>query len=161
MKKNSTQDKRFPVVSSVRLARRAWKEMGALLKEDEIQQMADVDAVDRAIQVFNLGVQAMFPEGSAEGMSRYCTAAWQTQMASKYSHWRSQGVGALELAECRFLAADLLESDAALAFTYEHWNFCYEDGTIHRTSGAVDGYQLLKRDGLWLVNEVVFYHKDD
>lgn len=150
-------DKRFPSITSIGMlnySKPHFLEVG-------LANASEVEAIDMAIRAFNLGVQGMFSQGHADGMAKFCSDDWLVEMHLKYAAWRQQGIQQLNLITCRFLGADIFTELNAMAFAYEHWCFVYEDGSERFTTGSVDQYFLSKHTGEWLVEKVVFFHKDE
>jgi hypothetical protein len=150
-------DKRFPSITSIGMLNYSTPHF----REVGLAAVSEVEAIDVTIRAFNLGVQGMFSQGHADGMAMYCSADWLVEMRRKYAAWRQQGIQQLNLVTCRFLGADIPSELDAMAFAYEHWCFVYEDGSERFTTGSIDQYYLSKDSGTWLVEKVVFFHKDE
>ena len=134
-------------------------ELAARNQHDEFKHLLDIHThLQILITGFNLGVERMFIENTADGMAEFCTEAGVQRFHEKYANWKNEQVAALTLVSCDFLSFNLSEDqNHAQVFTYEKWIFTYNDGRKVHTEGSVDGYDVHKNSNGWRVDSVKFY----
>ncbi len=118
--------------------------------------------IDRNIQDliigFNLGVEKMSTTGDPAFLKDYTTEKGLERFKEKHINWKNQGIIKLSLLSYQFLSFTLSADQQRIqSFTFEKWSFGYQNGQQIATEGSVDGYDIRKIDGKWLIDSVTFY----
>ncbi|GEM_PF-3091104 len=118
--------------------------------------------IDRNIQDliigFNLGVEKMSTTGDPAYLKDYTTEKGLERFKEKHINWKRKGIIKLRLLSYQFLSFTLTDDQQMIqAYTFEKWSFGYENEQQIATEGSVDGYDIRKIDGKWLIDSVTFY----